>query len=373
MNYYIDLFSPETANAFSKSDMQISGFRPSKKTYIKNKKIGDGDKFICYCTRIQRFIGVLEVKSKPFHNDKPIFAETEDPFILRFKVKPIVWLPLEYGIPIHDDSIWYKLSFTKDLTKDNTRWTYMVFSSPTLWPKKDCELLEKLLVKQNKTRTLFPFSDDEIKKITPRKIRVSSKKETTVSVPEEETEETIQQSGEITFKEQRESIQVQALLSEIGEKLNFKIWLPRADRNRVLEIWKPKQDTLLEELPLVFDDVTLKTIKNIDVLWIRRRSIVRAFEVEDTTSIYSGILRMADLLSLQPMIDIKIHIVAPLSRQEAVFDQITRPVFAVMERAPLAELCTFIPYDSIYELSKEKRLEYMTDTIVDTYAQPANE
>ena len=31
-----------------------------------------------------------------------------------------------------------------------------------------------------------------------------------------------------------------------------------------------KNESLLEELPLVFDDTTLKTIRNIDVLWIRK-------------------------------------------------------------------------------------------------------
>lgn len=33
---------------------------------------------------------------------------------------------------------------------------------------------------------------------------------------------------------------------------------------------------------------------------LRRRSIARAFEVEHTTAIYSGLLRKADLISLQP-------------------------------------------------------------------------
>jgi hypothetical protein len=133
----------------------------------------------------------------------------------------------------------------------------------------------------------------------------------------------------------------------------------------------PKNESLLDELPLVFDETTLKTIQNIDLLWIKRRSIIRAFEIEDTTSIYSGILRMADLLSLQPMIDIKIHIVAPESRREAVIQQITRPVFAVMEKGPLSELCSFISYDSINEVFIEKKLSHMTDSIIDDYAEYA--
>ena len=53
----------------------------------------------------------------------------------------------------------------------------------------------------------------------------------------------------------------------------------------------------------------------------RGRSIVRAFEVEHTTSVYSGILRMADLLALQPNMDIKLHIVAPEAKRDKVFQE----------------------------------------------------
>ena len=62
---------------------------------------------------------------------------------------------------------------------------------------------------------------------------------------------------------------------------------------------------LLDVLPLNYDETTLRTIEQIDVLWLKRRSIVRAFEIEHTTAVYSGILRMADLLALQPNMDIK--------------------------------------------------------------------
>jgi hypothetical protein len=195
-------------------------------------------------------------------------------------------------------------------------------------------------------------------------------KEVTVSVPDDEEDKTEIVETKDIGNNIRESLRVQAKLAEIGEKLGMKIWIPSSDRSRVLESWKPKQKSvLLEDLPLVFDGTTLNTIKNIDVLWIKRRSIIRAFEVEDKTSIYSGILRMADLLALQPMLDIKIHIVAPADRRDEVFKQISRPVFSVMEKGPLAEICTYISYNSIDDLSKERQLEFMKDTIVDQYTE----
>lgn len=373
MNYFIDLFSPETAKAFEQSSREISGFRISRKTYIENQKLGPGDKFICYVTRLQRFIGILEVTEKYFIDETPIFTNENDPFVLRFKVKPLVWLPIEKALPISQDFIWNNLSFTKNLDRNNPKeknnWTYMVFSSPRVWPKEDCEYLEKLLVKQSQEMTEYPLSEDDQKKLKVHKIKIGSKKEVTVSVPDDEEEKPEEITTEEIVSDQRESLKVQAKLSEIGEKLGLKIWLPRNDRNGVLNIWKPKEDSLLDDLPFSFDDVTIKTIKNIDVLWIKGRTIIRAFEVEDTTSIYSGILRMADLLSLLPNIEVKIHLVAPANRRTEVFKQISRPIFSVMENGPLSELCSYISYDSIYDLSKERRLQHMTDTIIDEYSE----
>lgn len=54
-----------------------------------------------------------------------------------------------------------------------------------------------------------------------------------------------------------------------------------------------------QSLPLQFDDATNRTIELIDVLWLDRNSIVAAFEIESTTSIYSGLLRMADLVAMR--------------------------------------------------------------------------
>ena len=57
------------------------------------------------------------MNSNYFIDNQPIFAANDDPFILRFKVKALVWLPLEKSIPIHEDIIWNNLSFTKNIKK----------------------------------------------------------------------------------------------------------------------------------------------------------------------------------------------------------------------------------------------------------------
>lgn len=153
--------------------------------------------------------------------------------------------------------------------------------------------------------------------------------------------------------------------------MGFSIWLPRADRAAVLKELGAAASRPLEKLPLNYDDTTLRTIEQIDVLWLRGRSIVRAFEVEHTTSVYSGILRMADLLALQPNMDIKLHIVAPTTRRDKVFSEIRRPVFSLLDPGPLTDSCTYLAYEDIRELGSEKYLAYLSDGVLDEYAEEA--
>jgi hypothetical protein len=117
----------------------------------------------------------------------------------------------------------------------------------------------------------------------------------------------------------------------------------------------------------------LQTIENIDVIWMKQRAIVRAFEVEHTTAIYSGILRMADLLALQPNMDIRLHIVAPETRRERVFEQLRRPVFSLLERRPLWKTCSFLSYEQLAELCELPHLQHLADSIVDDYADSSDE
>lgn len=104
MAYYIDLFSPDTFQAFTNSDKAISGFRDRQKGVAAGVK--PGDKLICYVTKISRWVGVLEVTSNYFVDASPIFTGTIDPFVIRFNVTPKIWLTFEKGIPVDEDICW---------------------------------------------------------------------------------------------------------------------------------------------------------------------------------------------------------------------------------------------------------------------------
>jgi hypothetical protein len=194
--------------------------------------------------------------------------------------------------------------------------------------------------------------------------------EVSVTVPTEaDEEEHIDIDPKSIDESIRESMQIQALIAKIGTEMGFSIWLPKSDRSRVLKAWQPLNNELLDVLPLGYDPTTIATIEQIDVLWLRGRSIVRAFEVEHTTSIYSGLLRMADLVAMQPNIKIKLHIVAPIERREKVMKEITRPVFALLENGALSEICSYLSFDTINEISELKHLSHLSDSVIDDLAE----
>src|SRR5262249_5126164 len=148
-------------------------------------------------------------------------------------------------------------------------------------------------------------------------------------------------------------------------------WVPKGARTAVLQEWTPADEALMSVLPLNYNEPTLQTIEQIDVLWLKGRSIVRAFEVEHTTAVYSGLLRMADLLALQPNMDIRLCIVAPDERRDKVFREMRRPVFAYLERGPLSRDCTFISYESVDAIRHQEHLAHMNYTVIKEYEERA--
>ena len=363
MTHYLDMFSPQTYETFFASDRSVSGFRMRQLKLAQ--RIHPGDRFACYLTKFSRWIGILEVTSECFVAHTPLFYSEGDPFVVRFNVRPIAWFERDFTLPIREDYIWNALSFTRAHDRASSKWTGKFRSSLGLLEEADAQFLERIISDQTRNPKPFPIDDAEFKRFLSQKVRRPNGVVTvTVPVDTDHEEEKPDEKEAV-----RESTRIQALLAHIGESLGFSVWLPRNDRVRVTRAWASEEGTLLDALPLSYDEVTLRTIEQIDVLWLRKRAILRAFEVEHTTAVYSGILRMADLLALQPNMDIKLHIVAPASRRDKVFQELQRPVFSLLERGALSDLCTFISYDSLEEIASLKHLERMSDGVVEDFEE----
>jgi len=122
--------------------------------------------------------------------------------------------------------------------------------------------------------------------------------------------------------------EVQAWLRDLGLALGYQVWIAANDRGRSYK-GAMLAAGCLDRLPPSIDDA--ESVRLIDVLWIdsANTGVTAAFEVEHTTSIYSGIVRMLDLaLSGGLHATGGLFLVAPDVREEEVRTQLHRPAFS---------------------------------------------
>ncbi|MBC7248556.1 MAG: hypothetical protein H5T73_12375 [Actinobacteria bacterium] len=343
-NYWLDLFTGKTWEEFLKAGGNVSGFRERRGKICG--KIKPGDFLLCYCTGISRWIGLLEVSGPVFYDDKTKIWSQET-FPWRFPVKILIALKPENAVPIL--SLRDELSYFRNLKNPNA-WTGHFRGSPARIRPEDARIVISALKKAKDNPVEIPYDEKKYGR-TPVKIRRYETKSGSVTIPEEEEEA----EGKEGIDKHRE---IQWMLIKLGSDLGLNVAVARNDRNKEFS-GKKFSDFCLDEIPLHFDEATNKTIDNIDVIWLKGNSIEAAFEVEHTTSIYSGILRMSDLISMQPNIKIKLYIVAPEERREKVFKEIMRPTFAKME-PPLSQCCKYISYSTL-----KKKMEEIKEVIQD--------
>ncbi len=146
--------------------------------------------------------------------------------------------------------------------------------------------------------------------------------------------------------------QMQTLIESIGIQKGFEVWVPQnnragldwnvAGRFRCCDVLPPKLS--------VIQSVT----QEVDVIWLKRGSSeIRAmFEVEHSTSIYSGLLRFNDVHLTAPKLVDRFHIVANDERRDRFARQLARPTFQL---SGLSEHCTFLRYEDVYRWFRKLR------------------
>jgi len=144
----------------------------------------------------------------------------------------------------------------------------------------------------------------------------------------------------------RTHTEVQGWLRDLGHALGYSVWVAANDRGRAHGLGR-LGDGCLEILPPVIADLAgAEAVRLIDVLWLQPAGdrVVAAFEVEHTTSIYSGIVRMLDLALSSTGDTVKgLFLVAPDDREEEVRAQLARPAF---QRVSQLEV-RFLPYSEL--------------------------
>jgi hypothetical protein len=362
MNYWLNLFTGTTWQEFQKAGARVSGFRDHN--WQRAEKIKPGDVFLCYMVGVKRWVGLLEIVGERFRDESRIFGE--ETFPVRFHVKPLVMLAPEQGVPM--ESLLDRLSFSQPGSSGH--WSGYVRSSPTKYKSADGEVIAAAIREAAAHPVERPVDRKQLtRSANLYKLRGKSGDEEidmVVSVPtaeEEELDEAVAVSGPT-------HTEIQWRLLDLGSQIGLKVWAPKSDRTKA---WGAKRisdvPSLLHGLPAQFDKVTNQTIENIDVLWMADQTIVAAFEVEHTTSIYSGLLRMSDLVTMQPNLDIKFYLAAPDGRYEKFRKEIARATFSYRKK-PLHTLCRFLPYSKLCTRLDEARnvIRYLRPEFLDEIA-----
>jgi len=148
------------------------------------------------------------------------------------------------------------------------------------------------------------------------------------------------QQVEQDLREERLHTRVQYQLARLGRALGYDVSVARNDRGADCQ-GVPLGYHCVERLPdLGLPPEVHHTVDLIDVLWLYPGAprIACAFEVEKSTSIYSGILRLADMALSLPGREEHLYLVAPRSREREIIEQLRRPMFRRQEEFVISYL-----------------------------------
>jgi hypothetical protein len=138
---------------------------------------------------------------------------------------------------------------------------------------------------------------------------------------------------------------IQWLLAKIGYQVGCDVWIAANDHGKS---WNSERlgDLSLKTLPSLVDAAFRRIINFIDVLWLRGDDVIAAYEIEHTTSISSGLLRLYDLDALCPTRIMHLGIVIPNPSLKRIQAVLARPAF---QRLHMQERCLIIPEETLLQ------------------------
>jgi predicted RNA-binding protein len=356
-NYWVDSFTSTTWQEFLDAGADVSGFRESRWRSVQH--IEPGDYLLCYLTGLSRWVGILEVISEPYKDTTQIWKE--DVFPSRARVKVVVKLTPVTAVPIKELSD--QLSIFENVRSPGA-WTGILRGSPRKWKVSDAEVVEQAILEAKRNPVTRPIARNKLdRQPIVLRTRIGSVTLPGIDVSIEKPGLSAVETSPAPI-EPRLRTEIQWLLLKLGNDMGLDVWVATNDRSQGINGHKYTDlPNLKKELPLQFDAETTQIIKLIDVLWLNGNAIIAAFEIECTTSIYSGLLRMADLISMQPNIKIPLYLVAPDERRAKVITEINRPTFSRLH-PPMQKICRYISIpllrERISQLEKAVELHYVS-------------
>lgn len=129
---------------------------------------------------------------------------------------------------------------------------------------------------------------------------------------------------------------------------NLDLWIANNDRNKKYNGKELSSLFKTSPLPVRKYGEALETIEYIDVMWMKDDNIVAAFEVEESTGVYSGLLRLSDLKIV--LSEPELYIVSKKYSFRKVRQEINRPTFKSIS---LSKHCRYISYGLLVDKYNE--------------------
>lgn len=139
--------------------------------------------------------------------------------------------------------------------------------------------------------------------------------------------------------EENTHTEMQYYLAILGKALGYKVWIARNDHKRDWNGQRLGEFSIKNLKVFNFDPSVADTIALIDILWLdQNEKVVAGFEVEKSTSIYSGILRLTDLSFSIEEESCQLFLVAPEKREKEIKAQLLRPSIRSMDSHSISYL-----------------------------------
>lgn len=165
--------------------------------------------------------------------------------------------------------------------------------------------------------------------------------------PEKETEGKLLDPNISNGNLTRAHTEIQAHLINLGHQHGYDVYVAKNDQSTTYQGTELGEDCITSLNLTGFSESALEIIEYVDVIWLKDDYIVQMFEVESTTSIYGGILRMTDFVVKVPNLAVKMNIVASQDDEQRVRREMSRPTFKhIMNRSEHSSL-NYISFEKV--------------------------
>lgn len=310
-------------NIFGDKPIAIWGSRDTSRNRALFEKMQSGDDILIVEGRTIKLLGKVAAKMINPNLSRELWKNLKGNSIQGWDLIYFIANPLEIELPFGE---------FKKIFDYKPNWALRGFTS----------------ISDNKLEDFYSKYDDLYSMLQRIKngIKIEQKVVTEYGRENDKTTESLREEvgAFLSDEDLSDHIKMQWKLIRLGLKSHSKVWVPRNDQSKIEREFGFSD---FEEQFTSGIDVPAKYVENIDVVWKEEFRIDAAFEIENTTAIYSGLLRFSDLKIIAPNGPYPLFIVAPLSKKNRVFEQIKRPTF---KKLGFATEVRYIPYEVIDEI-----------------------